>query len=39
MNYFEKTGYNKKQNRKDLTWKEVNNLPIYVMTDTGHLWQ
>ena len=39
MNYFEKTGYNKKQNRKDLTWKEVSNLPIYVMTDTGHLWQ
>lgn len=39
MNYFEKTGYKKEQNRKDLTWKEVNNLPIYVMTDTGHLWQ
>lgn len=39
MNYFEKTGYRKEQNRKDLTWKEVNNLPIYVMTTAGHLWQ
>ena len=38
MNYFEKTGYEKEQNRKDLTWEEVKNLPIYVMTDTGNLW-
>lgn len=38
MNYFEKTGYNKDQNKKDITWEEVKNLPVYVMTDAGHLW-
>lgn len=38
MNYFEKTGYNKNQNKKDITWEEVKNLPVYVMTDTGNLW-
>ena len=38
MKYFEKTGYNKDQNKKDITWEEVKNLPIYVMTDTGNLW-
>lgn len=38
MNYFEKTGYNKDQNKKDITWEEVKNLPVYVMTDTGNLW-
>lgn len=38
MNYFEKTGYNKDQNKKDITWEEVKNLPMYVMTNTGNLW-
>lgn len=39
MNYFEKTNYKKEQNRKDLTWEEVKNLPVYVMTNAGHLWR
>lgn len=39
MNYFEKTGYSEKQNKKDLTWEEAKNLPIYVMTKAGHIWQ
>lgn len=39
MNYFEKTGYEKEQNRKDLTWEEAKNLPVYAMTDAGHMWQ
>lgn len=38
MNYFEKTGYKKEQNRKDLTWEEAKNLPVYVMTNAGHMW-
>ena len=38
MKYFEETGYNKDQNKKDITWEEVKNLPIYVMTDAGNLW-
>ena len=38
MKYFEETGYSKDQNKKDITWEEVKNLPIYVMTDTGNLW-
>lgn len=38
MKYFEETGYNKDQNKKDITWEEVKNLPVYVMTDTGNLW-
>ena len=38
MKYFEETGYNKDQNKKDITWEEVKRLPIYVMTDTGNLW-
>ena len=38
MKYFEKTGYSRNQNKKDITWEEVKNLPIYVMTDTGNLW-
>ena len=38
MKYFEITGYNKDQNKKDITWEEVKNLPVYVMTDTGNLW-
>ena len=38
MKYFEITGYNKDQNRKDLTWEEAKNLPVYVMTNTGKLW-
>ena len=39
MNYFEKTGYKKEQNRKDLTWEEAKSLPVYAMTSAGHLWQ
>ena len=39
MNYFEKTWYEKKQNRKDLTWEEAKNLPVYAMTDAGNIWQ
>lgn len=39
MNYFEKTGYKKEQNEKDLTWKEAKNLPVYTMTNAGHLWR
>lgn len=39
MNYFEKTGYEKEQNRKDLTWEEAKNLPVYAMTYTGRMWQ
>ena len=39
MKYFELTGYSKEQNKKDLTWKEAKNLPIYVQTPTGQLWQ
>ena len=39
MNYFEKTGYEKEQNRKDLTWEEAKNLPVYAMTYVGRLWQ
>lgn len=38
MEYFEKTGYNKDQNKKDITWKEVINLPVYVRTAAGNLW-
>ena len=38
MKYFEETGYNKDQNKKDITWEEVKNLPMYVMTDAGNLW-
>ena len=38
MKYFEETGYNKDQNKKDITWEEVKNLPVYVMTDAGNLW-
>lgn len=38
MKYFEETGYNKDQNKKDITWEEVKKLPIYVMTETGNLW-
>lgn len=38
MKYFEITGYNKDQNKKDITWEEVKNLPVYVMTNTGNLW-
>ena len=39
MNYFVKTGYEKEQNRKDLTWEEAKNLPVYAITDAGHMWQ
>lgn len=39
MNYFEKTGYAKEQNKKELTWEEAKNLPVYVMTKAGHLWR
>ena len=39
MNYFEKTGYEKEQNRKDLTWEEAKNLPVYAMTYVGRMWQ
>lgn len=39
MKYFELTGYSKEQNKKDLTWEEAKNLPIYVQTPTGQLWQ
>lgn len=38
MNYFEKTGYSKEQNKKSITWEEVKNLPIYVKTKDGNLW-
>jgi hypothetical protein len=38
MNYFEKTGYEKEQNKKSITWEEVKNLPIYVKTKAGNLW-
>ena len=38
MKYFEKTGYSKDQNKKDITWEEVKNLPVYTMTGTGNLW-
>ena len=38
MKYFEETGYSKDQNKKDITWEEVKNLPVYTMTGTGNLW-
>ena len=38
MEYFKKIGYNKDQNKKDITWEEVKNLPIYVRTAAGNLW-
>lgn len=39
MNYFEATGYGENQNRKDITWEEVRNLPVYAMTKAGIIWQ
>ena len=39
MKYFECVGYNKEQNKKDLTWEEVRNLPIYTITGSGQLWK
>lgn len=39
MKYFELTGYSKKQNKKNLTWEEAKNLPVYVQTPAGQLWQ
>lgn len=39
MKYFECIVYNKEQNKKDLTWEEVRNLPIYTITGSGQLWK
>lgn len=39
MKYFECVGYNKEQNKKDLTWEEVRNLPIYTIAGSGQLWK